>query len=80
MAINIVDYINSQEPVASWTTVKKQEMLDRFCEARGYDEGSGLTKAQFMDKDILNYIKVMVDGNAREEAINALIYDEIAFD
>ena len=82
--INILTYINSQPPVSGWTAAKKQSMLDRFCKSRGYEETiegqpNPVTKAEFFNNDILNYVKSMVDSNAKSEAINALTYEQINF-
>jgi len=88
--MDILGFIETQEPVLSWTSAKKLELGDRFCKARGYQEliddgecGSipnPQTKKEFMNKDILGYIKLMVNSNIRQEAIDTLIYDEITFD
>lgn len=87
--MDIVGYINTQEPVASWTTAKKQKMLDRFCEARGYEETvidnegniipNPLTRKEFMNSDLENYIIKMFRSDAEREARETLVIEEIDF-
>ena len=90
--IDIVQFLNTQEPVASWTTAKKQALLGRFCKARGYTEQYVLdengeptaeliqTKKDFMNEDILNYIKIMFRADSEREAKESLTVDEISFE
>jgi hypothetical protein len=83
--IDIVQFINTQEPVKSWTNAKKQGLLDRFCKARGYQETiygepNTQTKKDFMNQELLNYVKIMFEADAEREAREALIIEELTFE
>jgi len=82
--MDIVGYINTQEPVLSWPPEKKLKLLERFCRARGYrDTVDGapnpVTRKEFMNADIENYIKTMFVSDAREEAKAVMIIEDIDF-
>ena len=88
--IDIVGFMLTQEPVKSWTAAKKLALLDRFCKARGYQETIGVdengeaipnpqTKKEFVNTDILNYIKTMFDSDSRTEAVAELSYETVTF-
>jgi len=82
--VDIVGYINSA--VTGLTTEQKQDMLDYFCTARGYqelydEEGNLLqTKKQFMNKDLINYIKIMVDNQKAKEKISQIVIEPLTIE
>ena len=83
--VDLVGYTNTQPPVSGWTNEKKTAMIDDFCSARGYveqyDENNVLiqTKKEFMNKDITDYIRIMVNGKRRKDAEASVSFDSISF-
>jgi hypothetical protein len=80
--IDIIGFINTQEPVASWTPEKKQAMLNDLCSTHGYQEiiddlPNPETKKQFANRIILWQIKKWVEGWRKSVAIQGLTIDEI---
>lgn len=69
--MNIASYIQSQEPVASWTTLKKLAMLTRFCRNKGMDIETATTAEMkvFFNKKILDFIKGEFEADSEKEKI-----------
>lgn len=88
--MDIITYMNSQEPVASWTAAKKTAMLDSLCATHGYqekvtdEEGNEIdnpeTKKAFANRMIIEQIKRWVNGWRKSEAERAAAYEEINFE
>lgn len=88
MAIDILGFINTQEPVVNWSTEKKLLLVDKYCLARGYqeyieDNGEVIlnpqTKKDFMNNDLIKYIKKIVNNQIKEDAIKWLLIETIEF-
>ena len=88
--MDIVGFMLTQPPVNTWTSTKKLALLDRFCKARGYQETIGvdengeaipnpMSKRDFVNTDILNYIKTMFESDSRTEAVASLSYETVTF-
>ncbi len=75
MAVDIVGYINT-----AWTEVEtpvKTAMLNDYCAGRGYNAESGLTKKQFMNKDVKSIIRDVVTGVRRDAAYALATWDDL---
>lgn len=87
--MDIIGFITTQEPVASWTSAKKQAMLDDLCATLNYqktiydEEGNGTqntqTKKEFANEKILNQLKVWVNDWRRSQAEKELTIEEVTF-
>ena len=87
--MDIIGFINTQEPVASWTTAKKVSMLNDLCETHGYQEqvldpdnpgqviDNPETKKAFVNRMIRKQLKIWVNGWRKSKAQNEVVYDEI---
>ncbi len=75
MAVDIVGYINT-----AWTEVEtpvKTAMLNDYCTGRGYNAEGGLTKKQFMNKDVKSIIRDVVTGVRRDKAYALATWDDL---
>ena len=79
--MDIVGYMITQTPIVNWTNEKKQEMLDMFCSARGYKatvggEPNPMTKKEFANIDMLNYLINICNNEKRRQALAAVVVNE----
>jgi ribosome modulation factor len=82
--MDLISFINTQEPVKSWTTAKKQAFLDDLVSTHGYQETidekpNPETKKDFANRMIKEQIKRWVNGWRKTKAEKKLIVDEIDF-
>ena len=79
MAIDIVGYLNTE--LTTWNTEKKTAMLNDFCSRYMYQDEvadpetlgelipNPITKKQFMNSKIIDFIKQAVNGYRKIEAM-----------
>jgi hypothetical protein len=85
--MDFIEFINNQEPVASWTAAKKLAFLSDMCSTGGYqeeiDDGSGTmipnpeTKKQFANRMIARQIVRWVNGWRKSVAEAEVIYETV---
>jgi hypothetical protein len=81
MACDIVGFINTEDPIVStWAPTKKLEMLDMFCQARGYLETidgapNPQTKKDFVNADVMRYLMNICNNEKRRQAVESVVID-----
>jgi hypothetical protein len=85
--MDIVGFINSQEPVASWTTVQKVAFLNDLCSTGGYQETivneagetipNPITKKQFANRMIIKQVARWINGWRKSVAESALTIESV---
>jgi len=87
---DIIGYLNSVEPIASWSTAKKQDMLNHYVSHFGYqeniDEGTGElvpnpeSKKQFANRMLKEHIKDCVNSVRDRASKEAATYEKLDLD
>jgi hypothetical protein len=85
--MDLIAYINSQEPVKSWTATKKKAMLDDLCATHGYQEtvtdekgetvANPESKKDFANRMLVEQIKRWVNGWRKTQAEKEVTYEQI---
>ena len=75
--MDFMTFIGSQEPVASWTTAKKLELLEDLAVHFGWREPQSVTKKQFVNTKLTQKIRGWVNKARKVEAMEAITYDPI---
>lgn len=74
--MDIIGYINTQEPVASWDAAKKQRMLDSLAEHFGYDQYTIGTKKEFVNSRIVRQIRTWVNEKRKTKAMLSATFED----
>ena len=80
--MDFMTFIGTQEPVASWTTEKRLELLDSLATHFGWNESSppSVTKKQFVNTRLTQKIRNWVNKARKVEAMASVTYDAIDLD
>ncbi len=82
--MDILGYINTQEPVVNWTSAKKTAFLDSLAKRFKYAENTDSlivppSKKAYVNHEIERRIKGWVNGQRKKDAEKSVTYDEIDF-
>jgi len=85
--MDIIGFISTQEPVASWTNAKKIAMLDDYVSYYGYQEtiineqgeeiANPQSKKEFANEKLMQEIIHKVSAVRRRVAENAVVVEEL---
>ena len=80
--MDFMTFIGTQEPVASWTTEKRLELLDSLATHFGWRDSNppSITKKQFVNIRMTQRIKGWVNKVRKIEATESVTYDAIDLD
>lgn len=88
--IDIISFLNSQEPVASWPASEKQAILDDLAVKYGYsstivdDNGQVITnpetKKQFVNRKIMEMIARWINAVRERVAKASATYNKVTFE
>ena len=80
--MDIIGFINTQEPVASWTIEKKQAMLNDLASHFGYDGyitnmETPPTKKAYVNSRLIEHIRMWVNKHRKDAALRAATYEKL---
>jgi len=77
--MDFISFINSQEPVASWTVEKKTNLLNSLATHFGWESLTppAMTKQEFINTRLTIKIKDWVNRIRKIEAMASVSYDEV---